>query len=122
MVDELSRSFMARTGQFAIAALLLATGPAAADGMLGGARLAVGDTRINCVKAPCPWRGIVEIDNPARDPLRPLWSGDKLPPMRASAADTALLGETWAGHGCLLVDGRFDGRILHVAHVLGPCP
>ena len=120
MVKKLSDAIRARTCPLVLSAML-AIGPAKAD-VVSEVRLTIGNTGIGCLKAPCPWRGIVEIDNPERDPLRPLWSGEELPPMQAAAADIALLQRVWAAHGCLVIRGRFDGKTLHVGQMMGPCP
>lgn len=85
-------------------------------------RLAVGKTGIHCMKQPCPWRGIVDLADNTRKPLRPLWSNSDLPRLVASADDSKRLREAWSEHGCLAVFGAFDGQTLRVDKILGNCP
>lgn len=89
-------------------------------------RMAVGSTGIYCVTQPCPWRGIVELENSLRDPLRPLWNGDTLPVLRASAEDAARIEAAWAEGQCLEIEGAFyadigGAPVLRVYHILGEC-
>lgn len=95
---------------------------AANEGNAGIGRLAVGKTGIQCMTQPCPWRGIVDLDDNMREPLRPLWSGSDLPALAASDEDAARLRDVWSDHGCLAVFGAFDGKTLRVDKILGNCP
>ncbi|MDH4992371.1 hypothetical protein QEZ48_16265 [Aquamicrobium lusatiense] len=85
-------------------------------------RLAVGNTGISCVTLPCPWRGIVDLDDASRDPLRPLWNHQELPALEASTADRARLSEAWGEARCVAVEGVLDGQSLRVDKILGDCP
>jgi hypothetical protein len=84
-------------------------------------RLQVGSTGIMCVTEPCPWRGITEPPDMRPDPLRPLWSGDALPPVTGSEDDRACVSEAWDEYQCIEIEGSFDGETLHVAEVIGAC-
>lgn len=79
-------------------------------------RLWVGRTGIMCYQAPCPWRGVTAVDGGAL-----LWSGDELPPLDATPADTERLSESWAAFECLAVDGQFAAGRLTVESILGAC-
>ncbi|MGQ4274424.1 hypothetical protein [Terrihabitans sp. B22-R8] len=84
-------------------------------------RLAIGKTGINCASAPCPWRGIVDVDDKARDPLRPMWSGGELPSLAASPEDAARLRTAWDDMACLEIEGAWDGKVLRVDRIRGSC-
>ncbi|MGO4129059.1 hypothetical protein AB4Z01_32010 [Inquilinus sp. YAF38] len=93
----------------------------------------VGDTGVRCLKQPCPWRGVVPVDDEsvAAGTVPPAYAGDAPP---AIAARAELLDQVrheiwraWAAGGCLLVHGRFERRgaaampVLSVDRVIGPC-
>ena len=87
-------------------------------------RLGVGKTGINCVKEPCPWRGIVDLDNPSRNPLRPHWHGKQLPATYGQPADVARLQRAWDDGECLEIEGKFgdDGAPwIEISKIIGPC-
>ncbi|WP_343312667.1 hypothetical protein AAIB41_07395 [Brucella sp. BE17] len=88
----------------------------------GAMHLAVGKTNIHCMKQPCPWRGIVDLDDTAREPRRLLWSGSDLPALVASETDAKRLRDVWSEHGCLAVAGWFNGQTLRIDKILGNCP
>ncbi|MCJ8151771.1 hypothetical protein [Shinella sedimenti] len=93
-------------------------------------RFSVGRTGIMCTTQPCPWLGIVELDNPGHDPLRPLWANVEMPKLRASHEDAARIAAAWEAHECLVVDGSFytdaadiEGLpVLRVRSIIGNCP
>lgn len=93
-------------------------------------RFSIGNTGIMCTTQPCPWLGIVELDNPDRDPLRPLWANTEMPKLRASEVDAETIAAAWDARDCLVVEGSFysdaadiKGRpILHVHSITGSCP
>lgn len=104
-----------------IGVALFGSGIAVAHEPKTATRFAVGKTGVNCAMAPCPWRGIVNLDGGMRSPLRPLWSGEKLPSLTASPEDAKRLHRTWDDMGCLQIEGAWDGKALRVDRVLGAC-
>ena len=111
-----------------ILAWLLA-GPALAwESIPSTGRLAVGSTGITCVTEPCPWRGVVELDNERRDPLRPFWSGERLPRLDASAEDAARIKAAWDAMECLEIEGMIASApgedaapFIRVDRIVGAC-
>ena len=119
----------------AMAVVLAATAPlagAAAQETLPGL-FRVGDTGVRCLKQPCPWRGVVPVDDEsvAAGAVPPAYAGDA-PPVIAARAELfdqvrREIWRAWAAGGCLLVHGRFDRRgaaampVLAVDRVIGPC-
>ncbi|MFE0752984.1 hypothetical protein ACFW16_03440 [Inquilinus sp. NPDC058860] len=119
----------------AVAVILAATAPfagAAAQATPPGL-FRVGDTGVRCLKQPCPWRGVVPVDDEsvAAGTVPPAYAGDAPP---AIAAQPELLDQArneiwraWAAGGCLLVHGRFERRgaaavpVLAVDRIIGPC-
>ncbi len=108
----------------------LCTAPAAAIEIIPiEGRLAIGATGVHCMTEPCPWLGVVELDNEQRDPVRPLWSGKDLPKLRASPADEARIRAAWDNRECLEVEGAFytdapdiDGApFVQVHRIVGAC-
>jgi hypothetical protein len=99
-------------------ALLLAT-PAAAGTIAGMFR--IGPTGIYCVKAPCPWRGIVKLDADGKPEGRPLWAGDELPVIEAEAGVRDSIATIWRASGCLIVEGELHGDRFAVARIVGDC-
>lgn len=93
----------------------------AVSGVYESGRLAIGRTSVNCVKAPCPWRGIVNLGNSSRNSLDPLWTGNDLPVLNASDGDAHRIRAAWEKLECLVVDGTFDGQTLMVNRILGGC-
>jgi hypothetical protein len=81
----------------------------------------LGPTGIYCVKAPCPWRGIVKIGPAGQSRGRPLWSGDSLPPIHAIPSDRERILAAWRKSGCLIVDGEFRRATLFVSRISGLC-
>lgn len=93
-----------------------------------GELLYLGSTGIFCVQEPCPSRGLYPPLAQNALPAGLLYTGlrgnSPPPPLRASAADQALLEEAWRSHGCLALEGRWEseeGGLLTVARVLGEC-
>lgn len=92
-------------------------------------RLAIGATGVLCVTEPCPWRGVVELDNKQRGSLRPLWTGSHLPTLRASPADEARIRAGWDNGECLEIEGAFyeDAAdlkappVVLVRRIIGAC-
>jgi hypothetical protein len=93
----------------------------------------VGDTGVRCLKQPCPWRGVVPVEDEGAAPgtAPPAYAGDAPPVI---AARPALLDQArreiwgaWASGGCLLVHGHFDRRgaaavpMLSVDRIVGRC-
>lgn len=103
------------------AAALLFSVPCHADGIaeINSGTLSVGRTGINCVMAPCPWRGIRAVNSNGLDLL---WSSDRLPAIKATADDAQRITQAWHDLECLLVEGEFDGTTLIVDRILGACP
>jgi hypothetical protein len=118
-----------------MAVVLAATAPlagAAAQETLPGL-FRVGDTGVRCLKQPCPWRGVVPVDDESVAPgtVAPAYAGDA-PPVIAARAELLdqlrrEIWRTWAAGGCLLVHGRYDRRgaaavpVLAVDRIIGPC-
>lgn len=108
----------------------LFAGPAfASDDAPSSRRLAVGATGITCVTQPCPWRGVVELDNERRDPLRPYWSGDTIPRLVGSTGDAARIEAAWDAMQCLEIEGmiaddpdRSGMPVIRVDRIVGACP
>lgn len=92
-------------------------------------RFAIGSIGVYCFTEPCPWRGIVELENSKRDPLRPLWTGDTLPTLLANGKDKVRIAKAWNAWQCLVVDGTFSDDaadiggppFLRVNQILGEC-
>lgn len=93
----------------------------------------VGDTGVRCLKQPCPWRGVVPVDDEsvAAGAVPPAYASDA-PPVIAARAELfdqvrREIWRAWAAGGCLLVHGRFDRRgaaampVLSVDRIIGPC-
>lgn len=93
----------------------------------------VGDTGVRCLKQPCPWRGVVPVEDEsvAAGTVPPAYAGDA-PPVIAARAELLEplrreIWRAWAAGGCLLVHGRFDRRgaaavpVLSVDRIIGPC-
>lgn len=109
-------------------AAMLAGGASARDPGGQGERLAIGATGIACVKDPCPRRGVVRLDQPGRDSLRPYWAGTRLPDLQAKAADAARLSSAWNAMACLEIVGAIArpatpdaAPVLRVDRIVGPC-
>lgn len=81
--------------------------------------LQVGRTAIHCYLEPCPWNGIA-LANQVAQPHSMLWAGDALPPIKGSPEDLAYLLAHYADD-CTLVSGRYEGGVLEVMGILGPC-
>lgn len=82
----------------------------------------LGSTGIDCVRLPCPWRGVFRIDpDGTRD--RPLSRHDMTepPPLKADEADRARIEDAFAKDGCVVAEGHFDGETLVVARIAGEC-
>src|SRR5690554_4141265 len=81
------------------AALGLPSGVAFAEGAESGSGelLRVGSTGIMCVRAPCPWKGVVAVaeERSAPEESTLLWSGEDLPPLTASEADAERVRAAW---------------------------
>lgn len=106
-----------------VIALSLATVSAPiADGEAWPEKLMVGKTNIYCVQEPCPWRGIRRADHKVAGPQSLLWSQPDLPELEASETDANRLSAAWAGHECLVIEGRFAGLTLQVDRIVGTCP
>lgn len=81
----------------------------------------VGKTGIYCVKAPCPWRGVVQADGAGQAVGAPVWSSESLPVLEATPMAAARLGAVWQNFECVLVAGAFDGGVLRVDRLAGAC-
>jgi len=104
---------------------------AATPGGVGAMRIHVGNTAIQCLRLPCPSRGVFvpdEQSHAARD--RMLYSDmDGItppPPMIGDKALLAAITTTWEERACLAIDGRLisgegDRPVLRVDRVIGPC-
>lgn len=127
------RRSLASMAAVAVLAATLPLAGAAAQGETPPGLFRVGDTGVRCLKQPCPWRGVVPVDDEsvAAGTVPPAYAGDAPP---AIAAQGALLQQArseiwraWASGGCLLVHGRFDRRgaaavpVLSVDRIIGPC-
>lgn len=100
-------------------ALLITTSAFAGSSVRGTFRL--GPTGIYCVKAPCPWRGIVKVDKGGRPEGKPLWTGRNLPAIVARADVRSRILSTWKASGCLIVEGELDRDRLSVNRIVGGC-
>jgi hypothetical protein len=81
----------------------------------------IGPTGIRCVKAPCPWRGIVSLNADGPRARWPIWSGEELPPISGSDADRERIANAWRDRACLIVEGRFAEGALAVHRIKGDC-
>lgn len=94
-------------------------------------RLQVGDTGIDCVRLPCPSRGVFEPDErgfATRDRLLYVDLDGKTPPppMIGDKADQSEVVKAWNDRRCLAIEGGLipgeDGRpALRVDRIIGPC-
>lgn len=88
-------------------------------------RLAIGGTGINCVTLPCPWRGVVLLEDDARDPLRPYWSGEHLPKLIGNDEDVAHIAAAWEAGQCIEIEGVVTPKgtplEITVDQITGPC-
>jgi hypothetical protein len=100
----------------AIAISSAAASPAPADDVLR-----IGPTGIHCVRAPCPWRGIIRLGADGRPEGRPLWAGDELPAIIGADADRRRIATVWRDGGCILVRGRLEQTGLLVRSISGDC-
>lgn len=115
---------MRRFAALLLATSLAMTAPHASGNDASSQRLLVGKTNIYCIKAPCPWRGIVaaDTDNAETGPAGLLWSGQELPPLEASPENTDRIVSGWNAGRCLVVDGRLVAERLTVETIVGDCP
>lgn len=127
-LSEQWRSGSIRSGAMAAMLAILATAAAADTGLQRTGdlpeaaeteTLLVGATGIYCVTTPCPWTGVQRID--ADGAPRLLWSGDELPEITASDADTQQLRTAWDAGDCLAITGSFDDGHLVVQSIDSPC-
>lgn len=81
----------------------------------------VGKTGIHCYKAPCPWRGIIPLDEEGVAARWPIWSDDQPPALRGSKAQRQRIVSAWADDECLIVEGTFIEATLRVRRIHGPC-
>lgn len=92
-------------------------------------RFSIGATGLICTTGSCPKMGIVESDNPHRNPMRPLWSSSEMPKLLASQDDADRIAAAWEARGCLVAEGSFytaaadlDGPpVLQVHSIIGDC-
>ncbi|EKF61551.1 hypothetical protein QWE_00065 [Agrobacterium albertimagni AOL15] len=91
-------------------------------------RLGIGGTGVFCYQLPCPWRGVIDLTVPLADRLRPLWSGQHIPDLIATAADKERIVTAWEALECLEIEGqiitaatRTAPPVLRVDRVLGAC-
>lgn len=84
--------------------------------------LTVGGTGISCYMAPCPWRGIAQVDS-RQGPVSsmPIWSENVLPALIAHTSERERVTEAWSSDECLVVDGAYDGTTLTIREIIGPC-
>lgn len=110
----------------AVAGLMIAAVtamPALASGENGVTRLwGLGQTGWMCTMAPCPWQGVFPIAETG-ERGRPLNIETMRvpPPMRGDAEQIRLVAETFDDGRCIVVRGRFDGALLEIADIVGPC-
>ena len=125
------RSLASTTVAAALAVMAPLAGAAAQEAPAGLFR--VGDTGVRCLKQPCPWRGVVPVEDEGAAPgaAPPAYAGDA-PPVIAARPELLQQARTeiwraWASGGCLLVHGHFDRRgaaavpMLSVDRIVGPC-
>lgn len=84
-------------------------------------RLRIGPTGIYCIKAPCPWRGIVKIGADGRPQGRPLWTGEALPAIHAVSAIRKRIETSWRESDCLQIFGSMRGDRLTVSRIDRKC-
>lgn len=113
--------------------LLSATVAGAQDGQVRqeAQRLNIGRTGIQCVRLPCPHRGIflpgaANMQGLHRMPLYADLDGSTfLPKLIASESDKARLEQAWDRRQCLEIRGNLQGRgdnaVLEVSRIIGPC-
>jgi len=73
-------------------------------------RLAIGTTGIQWGTEPCPSRGVVELENGRRDPLRPFGSDGSLSRLDAGTEDAARIDIVWDAWNCLEIEGMIASR------------
>jgi len=127
------RRSLASTAAAAVLAVTAPCGGAGAQEEAVAGLFRVGDTGIRCLKQPCPWRGVVPVEDEgaAAGSSSPAYAGDAPPVIVAAPAllDPARrrIWGAWASGGCLLVQGRFGRRgtaavpVLSVDRIIGPC-
>lgn len=97
----------------------------------GPMRIHIGNTGINCLRLPCPSRGVFVPDergHAARDRMLYADMDGKAPPppMIGEEALLAAITTAWEERACLAIDGRLisgedDRPVLRVDRVIGPC-
>lgn len=109
-------------------ALFSAHSALAGSGEQNSQRLTIGSTGVLCYQMPCPWRGVVDLEDPSADRLRPLWSGDHIPGMIADPADKQRIAAAWAALECLEIEGAIirpaphnEPPTLRVDRIVGAC-
>lgn len=98
--------------------------PALADDDTVAGPFQVGSTGILCVKAPCPWVGIMPLSGDTKDPRRwPLFSGERPPELVGADAERTRVEGAWSIEGCLIVDGVFhrSAARLEISRVVRDC-
>ncbi|WP_152613493.1 hypothetical protein [Inquilinus limosus] len=127
------RRSLALTAAVAVLAATLPFAGAAGREEAPSGLFRVGDTGVRCLKQPCPWRGVVPVDDEsvAAGTVPPAYAGDA-PPVIAARPELLEqarneIWRAWASGGCLLVHGRFERRgaaavpMLSVDRIIGPC-
>ena len=97
------------------------TAPAAGPGVSEPAELLVGSTGILCYTEPCPWMGIMVVEDVGDVPGHLLWWGTDLPPFEAPGEIVARIADAWNNHGCLVVMGQLLHDIFMVSDIVGEC-
>lgn len=82
----------------------------------------LGSIGIDCVRLPCPWRGVFRI-HPDGTFDRPLSRNDLTapPPLQARDGDRGRIEDAFASDGCVVAEGHFEGKTLVVARIGGEC-
>lgn len=88
-------------------------------------RLSIGSTGVMCTVAPCPWRGIIDLDDTDRDQIRPLWSGETLPVLVATPDHAREIEAAWEDRRCLEIEGAIlasgEPPSVRVDRIIGAC-
>lgn len=106
----------------ALSAETLAEGaPPDGPGLSEPALLRIGTTGINCVTTPCPWRGILPVDETGHTAGPVLWSGTDLPPVTGPGDIAARVGRAWANDTCLIVTGRVMPETVEISEIVKEC-
>lgn len=108
--------------------ILLTNGALADEAEPNARRLSIGSTGVLCYMEPCPWRGVVDLNDQNRDPLRPIWDGAQVPSLSADAPVIEQIRAVWEARQCIEVEGAVvetalgdKPPVLRVDKIVGDC-